>query len=166
VGQFYDGFITSWITLIYDENLRTSREGIRDAQYMTFSIFVIDAVLWRIFDDPWWKWHVIDYNIFCCVVFLGVLVPTNTKLTHVFGSKVFVLVLVCYKLTLTPPSKHDHNVAIISKKGEEGIRSRAQETGRGSQDGQWRNFCQSMAESTAVGSRIPTRGGVNRRFKN
>jgi hypothetical protein len=35
-----------------------------------------------------------------------VLVPTNTKLTHVFGSKVLVLVLVCYKLTLTPPSKH------------------------------------------------------------
>jgi hypothetical protein len=26
---------------------------------------------------------------------LGVLVPTNTKLTHVFGSKVLVLVLVC-----------------------------------------------------------------------
>jgi hypothetical protein len=39
--------------LIYDENLRTSREGIRDAQYMTFSNFVIDAVLWRIFDDLW-----------------------------------------------------------------------------------------------------------------
>jgi hypothetical protein len=37
---------------------------------------------------------------------LGVLVPTNTKLTHVFDSKVLVLVLVCYKLTLTPPSKH------------------------------------------------------------
>jgi hypothetical protein len=36
----------------------------------------------------------------------------------VFGSKV----IVCYKLTLTPPSKHDHNVVIISKKGEEGIR--------------------------------------------
>jgi hypothetical protein len=36
---------------------------------------------------------------------LGVLVPTNTKLTHVFGSKVLVFVLVCYKLTLTPPSK-------------------------------------------------------------
>jgi hypothetical protein len=34
--QFYDGFKSSWITLIYDENLRTSREGIRDAQYMTF----------------------------------------------------------------------------------------------------------------------------------
>jgi hypothetical protein len=39
-----------------------------------------------------------------------VLVPTNTKLTHVFGSKVLVLVLVCYKLTLTPPSKHGHHV--------------------------------------------------------
>jgi hypothetical protein len=33
-----------------------------------------------------------------------VLVPTNTKLTHVFGSKVLVLVLVYYKLILTPPS--------------------------------------------------------------
>jgi hypothetical protein len=49
---------------------------------------------------------------------LGVLVPTNTKLTHVFGSKVLVLVLVCYKLTLTPPSKHDHNLVIIFKKEE------------------------------------------------
>jgi hypothetical protein len=49
---------------------------------------------------------------------LGVLVPTNTKLTHVFGSKVLVLVLVGYKLTLTPPSKHDHNVVIISKTKE------------------------------------------------
>jgi hypothetical protein len=28
------------------------------------------------------------------------------------------LVLVCYKLTLTPPSKHDHNVVIVSKKKE------------------------------------------------
>jgi hypothetical protein len=37
---------------------------------------------------------------------LGVVVPTNTKLTHVFGSKLLVLVLVWYKLTLTPPSKH------------------------------------------------------------
>jgi hypothetical protein len=27
----------------------------------------------------------------------------------VFGSKVLVLVLVCYKLTLTPPSKHDQS---------------------------------------------------------
>jgi hypothetical protein len=37
---------------------------------------------------------------------LRVLVPTNTKLTHVFGSKVLVLVLVCYKLTLTSLSKY------------------------------------------------------------
>jgi hypothetical protein len=36
----YDGLRTSWITLIHDKNLRTSREGIRDAQYMTFSNFV------------------------------------------------------------------------------------------------------------------------------
>jgi hypothetical protein len=50
---------------------------------------------------------------------LGVLVPTNTKLTHVFGFKVLVLVLVSYKLTLTPPSKHDHNVVIISRKKRE-----------------------------------------------
>jgi hypothetical protein len=42
------------------------------------------------------------------LVFWGVLVPTNTKLTHVFGWKVLVLVLVCFKLTLTPPSKHAH----------------------------------------------------------
>jgi hypothetical protein len=39
---------------------------------------------------------------------MGVLVPTNTKLTHVFDSKVLVLVLVYYKLTLTPPFKHGH----------------------------------------------------------
>jgi hypothetical protein len=85
------------------------------------------------------------------LVFLGVLVPTNTKLTHVFGSKVLVLVLVWYKLIQTPLSKHDHNVVIISKKiGEEGIRSRSQETGRGTQDGQWRNCCQSMAKSPAA----------------
>jgi hypothetical protein len=41
------------------------------------------------------------------LVFWGV-IPTNTKLTHVFGSIVLVLVLVYYKLTLTPPSKHGH----------------------------------------------------------
>jgi hypothetical protein len=40
----YDALRMSWITLIYDENLRTSREGIRDAQYMTFSNFVIDEI--------------------------------------------------------------------------------------------------------------------------
>jgi hypothetical protein len=57
---------------------------------------------------------------------LGVLVPTNTKLTHVFGSKVLVLVLVCYKLTLTPPCKHEHYVVIISKKrrGRDKIKSK------------------------------------------
>jgi hypothetical protein len=69
--QIYDSFRTSWITLIYDKNLRTSREGIHDAQYMAFSIFVIDVVLWWIFDDPWRKWHVIDYNIFCSDVTLN-----------------------------------------------------------------------------------------------
>jgi hypothetical protein len=61
----YDGLRTSWITLIHDKNLRTSREGIRDAQYMTFSNFVIDVILWRNFDDPWRKLTVIDHEIFC-----------------------------------------------------------------------------------------------------
>jgi hypothetical protein len=37
---------------------------------------------------------------------LLVVVFNISKLTHVFGSKVLVSVLVCYKLTLTPPSKH------------------------------------------------------------
>jgi hypothetical protein len=87
--QIYDGFRTSWITLIYDENLRTSREGICDAQYMTFLIFVIDAVLWRIFDDPWRKWHVIDYNIFCSVTAGGMHFCTYLRsylfrIVHVF----------------------------------------------------------------------------------
>jgi hypothetical protein len=41
----YDALRTSWITLIYDENLRTSREGIHDDQYMTFPNFVIDVIL-------------------------------------------------------------------------------------------------------------------------
>jgi hypothetical protein len=61
----YDGLRTSWIMLIYDENLRTSREGICDAQYMTFSNFVIDVILWRNFDDPWRNLTVIDHEIFC-----------------------------------------------------------------------------------------------------
>jgi hypothetical protein len=61
----YDDLRTSWITLIYDKNLRTSREGIRDAQYMTFSNFVIDVILWRNFDDPWRKLTVIEHEIFC-----------------------------------------------------------------------------------------------------
>jgi hypothetical protein len=47
------------------------------------------------------------------------------------------------------------NVVIISKKGEKGIRSRAQEMGRGSQDSQWQNCFQSMAESTAAEVVIP-----------
>jgi hypothetical protein len=38
---------------------------IRDAQYMTFSNFVIDVILWRNFDDPWRKLTVIDHEIFC-----------------------------------------------------------------------------------------------------
>jgi hypothetical protein len=63
--QIYDGLRTSWITLIYDENLRTSREWIRDAQYMTFSNFVINVVLWRNFDDPWRKSTVMDHEIVC-----------------------------------------------------------------------------------------------------
>jgi hypothetical protein len=50
--------------------------------------------------------------------FLGVFVPTNIKQTHVFGSKVLVLVLVCYKLTLTPPSKHDQCSYHLQKKEE------------------------------------------------
>jgi hypothetical protein len=62
----YDGFRTSSITLIYDKNLRTSREGIRDAQYTTFSNFVIDVILWWNFDDPWRKLTVIDHEIFRC----------------------------------------------------------------------------------------------------
>jgi hypothetical protein len=61
----YDGLRTSWIMLIYDEILRTSREGIRDTQYMTFSNFVIDVILWWNFDDPWRKLTVIDHEIFC-----------------------------------------------------------------------------------------------------
>jgi hypothetical protein len=40
------------------------------------------------------------------LVLLLVVVFNTSKLTHVFGSKVLVLVLDCYKLTLTPPSKH------------------------------------------------------------
>jgi hypothetical protein len=40
------------------------------------------------------------------LVLLLVVVFNTSKLTRVFDSKVLVLVLVCYKLTLTPPSKH------------------------------------------------------------
>jgi hypothetical protein len=36
-----------------------------------------------------------NYHLLRVLVFLGVLVPTNTKQTHVFGSKVLVLVLEC-----------------------------------------------------------------------
>jgi hypothetical protein len=72
------------------------------------------------------------------LVLLLVVVFNTSKLTHVFGSKVLVLVLVCYKLTLTPPSNTQCSHHLQK---EEGIRSREQETGRGSQDGQWRNCC-------------------------
>jgi hypothetical protein len=41
---------------------------------------------------------------------------TNTKIAHVFGSKLLVSVLVCYKLTLTPPSKHDQCSHHLQKK--------------------------------------------------
>jgi hypothetical protein len=40
------------------------------------------------------------------LVILLVIIFNTSKLAHVFGSKVLVLVLVCYKLTLIPPSKH------------------------------------------------------------
>jgi hypothetical protein len=43
------------------------------------------------------------------LVLLLVVIFNTSKLTHVFGSKVLVLVLVCYKLTLTPPSKHQEH---------------------------------------------------------
>jgi hypothetical protein len=89
------------------------------------------------------------------LVLLLVVVFNISKLTHVFGSKVLVLVLVGVQ-TNTNTSIQTSNVVIISKtKKEEGIRSRAQETGRGSQDGQWRNCCQSMAESKAAEVVIP-----------
>jgi hypothetical protein len=53
------------------------------------------------------------------LVFLGVLVPTNTKLTQVLVS-----VLVSYKLTQTPPSKHDQCSHHLQKKrGREKIKS-------------------------------------------
>jgi hypothetical protein len=68
--QIYDGLRTSWIMLIYDENLRTSREGIRDAQYMTLSNFVINVVLWRNFDDPWRKSTVMDHKIVCSDIYM------------------------------------------------------------------------------------------------
>jgi hypothetical protein len=58
------------------------------------------------------------------LVLLLVAVFNTSKLTHVFGSKVLVLVLVCYKLTLIPPS-NTSNVVIISKKkrGRDKIKS-------------------------------------------
>jgi hypothetical protein len=53
-------------------------------------------------------------------VLLLVVVFNTSKLTHVFGSKV----LVCYKLTLTPPSKHLMLVIISKKKrGRDKIKS-------------------------------------------
>jgi hypothetical protein len=41
----YDGLKTSWITLIHEENVNTSREVICDAQSMTKLKFITDAVL-------------------------------------------------------------------------------------------------------------------------
>jgi hypothetical protein len=49
-----------------------------------------------------------------------VVVFNSSKLTHVFGSKVLVLVLVCYKLTLTPPSKQSSSP---KKRGVDKIKS-------------------------------------------
>jgi hypothetical protein len=74
----------------------------------------------------------------------------------VFGSKVLVLLLVCYKLTITPPSKNEHNVVIISKKTRRG-RAKIKGTGNGKRFPRqsWRNCCQSMAESTAAQIVIP-----------
>jgi hypothetical protein len=66
----YDGLRTSWITLIYDKNLSSSQGLIYDAQYMTKWNFVIKAVLWRFFTDPWQKITVIDRHIFCSVCFI------------------------------------------------------------------------------------------------
>jgi hypothetical protein len=58
------------------------------------------------------------------LVLLLVIVYNTSKLTHVFGSKVLVLVLVSYKLTLTHPS----NVVIISKRKKRG-RDKIKSTG-------------------------------------
>jgi hypothetical protein len=41
----YDDLRTSWITLIYDENVGSSRRLICNAQYMTFWNIVIDVIL-------------------------------------------------------------------------------------------------------------------------
>jgi hypothetical protein len=66
-----------------------------------------------------------NYHLLEVLVFLGVLVPTNTKLTHVFGSKVLALVFVCYKLTLTSPSKHDKCSHHLKKRrGRDKIKSK------------------------------------------
>jgi hypothetical protein len=54
------------------------------------------------------------------LLLLLVVVFNTSKLTHVFGSKVLVLVLVCYKLTNTNTSIQTSNVVIISKKGTKG----------------------------------------------
>jgi hypothetical protein len=63
----YDDLKMSWITTIHDETVNTSREVICDAQSMTKWNFVIDAILWRKLDDPWWKSAVIDHKVFCSV---------------------------------------------------------------------------------------------------
>jgi hypothetical protein len=57
------------------------------------------------------------------LVLLLVVVFNTSKLTHVFGSKVLVLVLVCYKLTLTPPSKHPMQSSSPKKRGRDKIKS-------------------------------------------
>jgi hypothetical protein len=64
----YDSLKTSWIMTIHDETVNTSRVVICDAQSMTKWNFVIDALLWRKLDDPWWKSTVIDRKVFCSVM--------------------------------------------------------------------------------------------------
>jgi hypothetical protein len=73
---------------------------------------------------------------------LEVLVPTKHQTNTCIWLQSVSFGVRLLQTNKKPPSKHDHNnVVIISKKGEEGIRSRAQEIGRGSQEGQWRNYC-------------------------
>jgi hypothetical protein len=64
----YEDLRMLWNTLTYDENVSSSRRLIYDTQYMTFWNFVIDAVLWQNFDDPWRKSTVMDHRIFCSVM--------------------------------------------------------------------------------------------------
>jgi hypothetical protein len=51
-------------------------------------------------------------------------------------------------------SKNKEEITSVVKKREEGIRSRAQETGRFPRSGQWGNDCQSMAESRGSDSNV------------